>query len=458
MHARARHRRVRRRAGPRSRRRDERSTGHRGICDLVQRRGAAAVQPRRGAAAFVRVRPRGRRVHRRARGGPVVRDGGVGHRPERVEQPVRRRHPSGGAAEAGARRGRARQTAGAENRTRARLYRSGGAVVRARRDGGTADAAGRLSRRDGEDRLDESRRLGSRDLPRAVDVGGRRLVAGRRHLCGAAESGRAARATDRHSTGSSRAGALHHSQLRLSGAGRPRARGGEALCEDCAGFAARASHAVAHLHPRRLLAGIDRRQRGVGRGRPARRRGRGRTACDGLPHLRVPADGAGREGARDDRRAAGGRRTLQSQRPRVGGAKLRGLLRDGGDSRALRARTRLVGRGRGTRTAPEQLSLHRSHHLRGACARRRAHGQHGRRQGIDRGLAAHHRHADRAARNVLGGADRDSAARGGRVARAGRGAQGRRRRRDARRRRHGRPHGKIGGDAGPARAGARAAR
>ena len=61
--------------------------------------------------------------------------------------------------------------------------------------------------------------------------------------------------------------ALHHPQLRRAGARRPRARGGAPLREDRAVGAARAPHAVAHVHARRLLAGVDRHQHRVGRGR-----------------------------------------------------------------------------------------------------------------------------------------------------------------------------------------------
>ena len=61
--------------------------------------------------------------------------------------------------------------------------------------------------------------------------------------------------------------ALHHSQLRRAAARRPRARRRAALREDRAVGAARAAHAVAHVHARRLLAGIDRHQHRVGRRR-----------------------------------------------------------------------------------------------------------------------------------------------------------------------------------------------
>ena len=64
--------------------------------------------------------------------------------------------------------------------------------------------------------------------------------------------------------------ALHHPRLRPSAAGRPRARRRATLCDDRAVGAARPAHAVAHLHARRLLAGIRRHEHRVGQGGPRR--------------------------------------------------------------------------------------------------------------------------------------------------------------------------------------------
>ena len=61
----------------------------------------------------------------------------------------------------------------------------------------------------------------------------------------------------------SRAHALHHPQLRRAAARQSRVGGGAALREDRAVGAARAPHAVAHLHAGRGVAGIDRHERQV---------------------------------------------------------------------------------------------------------------------------------------------------------------------------------------------------
>ena len=68
-------------------------------------------------------------------------------------------------------------------------------------------------------------------------------------------------------TGSSRHHPLHHSQLRRSGAGRQGDRGRAPVRGHRAGRAARAPHALAHVHARRRLAGIDRLEQGVRRSR-----------------------------------------------------------------------------------------------------------------------------------------------------------------------------------------------
>ena len=61
--------------------------------------------------------------------------------------------------------------------------------------------------------------------------------------------------------------------------------------------AARAAHAVAHVHARGLLAGVDRYEHRVGGGGAAQGELAGRGAArDGLPDLRLPADRAGRLG------------------------------------------------------------------------------------------------------------------------------------------------------------------
>src|SRR6266576_2119710 len=76
------------------------------------------------------------------------------------------------------------------------------------------------------------------------------------------------------------------------------------LFADRAGSAARAAHAVAHLHPGRLLEGVDRLEQRGGAGRKGQQRSPRPAARDGLPRLCLSADGAGREGAGGDQRHA----------------------------------------------------------------------------------------------------------------------------------------------------------
>ena len=120
-----------------------------------------------------------------------------------------------------------------------------------------------------------------------------------RHSPSSSRPARSSRQLIAGAAGSPGPGALHHPQLRRSAAGRSGARGGAALREDRAVGAARAAHAVAHVHAARLLAGIDRHEHRIRRGREARALGRRRTAHDGLPRLCLPADRR-RTAARDN--------------------------------------------------------------------------------------------------------------------------------------------------------------
>ena len=82
----------------------------------------------------------------------------------------------------------------------------------------------------------------------------------RQDLRGESARGRDPRAALQEDAGASRGGALHHPRLRRAPARPTRARRGPPLRLDRAGRAARPPHAVAHLHPRRLLEGVDRDQ------------------------------------------------------------------------------------------------------------------------------------------------------------------------------------------------------
>ncbi len=88
-------------------------------------------------------------------------------------------------------------------------------------------------------------------------------------LRGAAPGRRDSRAAVAAVSRSSRPAALHHSRLRPSAAGREGAGRRAPLREDRAVGAARAPHAVAHLHARRLLEGVGRDQHRVGAGHGA---------------------------------------------------------------------------------------------------------------------------------------------------------------------------------------------
>ena len=83
--------------------------------------------------------------------------------------------------------------------------------------------------------------------------------------------------------------------------------------------AARAAHAVAHVHAARLLAGLDRHQHPVGRRGAQGQRDRRRAARHRLPGLRVPADRPGRGRAPRGRfagRDSGAPRSRSPRRPR----------------------------------------------------------------------------------------------------------------------------------------------
>ena len=91
----------------------------------------------------------------------------------------------------------------------------------------------------------------------------------------------------------SRRRALPDPPLRLSADRRQRHRGRPALRQDRARRAACPAHAVAHLHPRRLLAGIDRFQHGVGT-RPRRPPAISTTSCTPWTTWSMPTCSSGR--------------------------------------------------------------------------------------------------------------------------------------------------------------------
>ena len=177
-----------------------REARHRRLCDLLQRRGAAAVQSRRRPAPLVRVRAGDRRLRRDARSGSVLRDGRMGHRAEPVGQSVRRRHPSRRrCCSRGATRSNARGRLDSKT-DRERAYVD--AVSQLYADFETIDQPTRVcgvSRCDGE----SSRRpipndTEAIDLLRVVDR--RRRVAGRQDVRRSAEGRRDSREAHRHAS------------------------------------------------------------------------------------------------------------------------------------------------------------------------------------------------------------------------------------------------------------------
>ena len=143
--------------------------------------------------------------------------------------------------------------------------------------------------------------------------------------------------------------------LRRPGAGPARGRRGAALREDRAGGAARAAHAVAHLHAPRLLAGFDRHQHPLGRGRAQGGRASAksctRSTTRSMPtcrprRMRRPASVV------ETSRVAGDP-TRRAPAPRSAAPPPAGVFAAGGHPGALRARARRVGRsGAPRRPAP----------------------------------------------------------------------------------------------------------
>ena len=133
-----------------------------------------------------------------------------------------------------------------------------------------------------------SRRHGGAHLLRARGEPDR---AGERQEILAATEGRGhSRAALQGASEASGARALHHSRLRSPAARGESARRRAQLRVSCAVGAARAAHAVAYVHARRHVEGIDRDQSPIRRGRAQGERDRRSAARDGLPDVRLSAD------------------------------------------------------------------------------------------------------------------------------------------------------------------------
>ena len=182
--------------------------------------------------------------------GPVLRDGAVGHRAQPVEQSVRPGHPAGRrCCSRGARPSKRATDDRTEDRPRARLRRRGrrGCTPMSRRR-----IRPRASRRTAT-RWRSSRRP-TRTTREASIFYALSIAAAAsptdKTFADQLKAGAILEKLYRRPAGSSRARALHHPQLRRAAAGRSRARGRAALRDDRAVGAARAAHAVAHVHAR----------------------------------------------------------------------------------------------------------------------------------------------------------------------------------------------------------------
>ena len=241
-----------------------REARHGGVRQLLQRRGAAA---RSRAAWRCCTRSSSARRSTRSRrwleADPVLRDRAVGNRPRAVEQSVFAGASAGRAAADRPGDGGARQPPPARRRRASASSSTRSPSLYDRFDSVDQPSAhARVSRCHGPAVGDISRGPGGRGLLRARARGGR--GSGGQDLRRSVEGRRDPREAVDGAARSSRAPALHHPQLRRAGARVAGRRRGAPLREDRAGRAARAAHAVAHVHAPRLLAGFDRHQHPVG--------------------------------------------------------------------------------------------------------------------------------------------------------------------------------------------------
>ena len=152
-------------------------------------------------------------------------------------------------------------------------------------------------------------------------------------------------------------GALHHPQLRRAAAGAARARCRAALRDDRARRAARAPHAVAHVHARRA-SGRTRSTTNLASAAAARKdqapppRSCTRSTIRSYAYLQTAQDAAAPRTLAAGRAA---RRRDPERRRRQRRAAVGRLLRAGGDPGALRPRTRRLGRGGRARAAADAV-------------------------------------------------------------------------------------------------------
>ena len=248
-------------------------------------RRTKAFQPGHALSALVLVSRLAAHLRGGAEGRPELRDGLLGHRREPALQSAR---PAAGRQSAARpRRGAEGQGAQRQDRARARLHRRHRRDVHRLRQGRSPHPRAELSQGDGAGGAALSE--GRRGADRLRDHAERRGFTRRQDLRQPAQGRGAARADLQAQAAASGRRALSHPPLRLSGDRGKRPRSRQALRHDRAGRAARAAHAVAHLHPRRLLEGVDQVERRIGARRQARRRDARSGARHGLSGLCAPA-------------------------------------------------------------------------------------------------------------------------------------------------------------------------
>ena len=235
---------------------------------LVQRGCTATFRSRHALPAFVLVPGVEGAVRAGIAGRPGMRDRLLGRRAQPAQQSARAtagRQPA-------ARAGRCREGQGGrcEDAARARLHQRVGRVLHRLRQGRSSQPRTGLSQGHGRRGTGlPERRRGANPL---CDRAQRRGPAERQDLRDAAQGSRHSRADLPASAAPSRRRALPDPPLRHTGAGGERARRRQALRADRAGGAACAAHAVAYLHPRRLLEGVDRLQCRGGKVRKSQQR------------------------------------------------------------------------------------------------------------------------------------------------------------------------------------------
>ena len=323
------------------------------------RRRRSGVRSRRGAAPLVLVLGGDRVVQRRAEERPDVRDGALGHRHELVEQPVRRLPLAAGAQ---GRAGGRRRTRGRSRAPTARERAYLAAVDLLYRDAATprsahahASPTKRRWRRssatypdDLEARIFYALALGQTALP--TDKTYAQPAEGRRHpRAGVRRASRTIRAS--RTTSSTATTCRRWRRAALDAARR--------YADDRARRAARAAHAVAHVHARRAC--------GRTRSRPTSRRPRRRARMPAPRRRSCTRSTTRRTPTCRRRRTRRRRRTLDAHRadwprtiPTAGAGDAAppsaGYYALGRDSRALRARARARGpRPRRSTPAPRRF-------------------------------------------------------------------------------------------------------